>query len=571
MLVSDARKILFMAMLFLLPPVYAEEAEQTPDILIRNVHLIENADAEGDGPQASEEPIVNILISNRKLDIITRDPIPIDDLTLTVNAEGAFLLGRLQLGERPNFLILDSDPRTDFDVLLDTDKHTRFAVSEGEIVRNQLLAIPEFPEDEKPTEQENTQQSDSKDDQPQTPWLAYTPVPMMLPSGYRDGSKWNRWESKAISGIFVGALALDRMRWTSQDDTSEAQVGDVKEFDGGVIRGLRFGVIGTLNFAQPWVYTVFAATNAFDNGFDESGDDDFQWFDYRLDIPLYKGTTLSIGKQKEPISMERLTPMTFISMQERAAPVDAMLPARNTGIVLSGGGLNERMTWAVGGFNNSLEGDESFSNAASQVVGRVTAIPVATAGQNSLLHLGLGMRYSNGNEGVRYFTEPEFAESPVFIDTGDINDSDSATTVDLEVSWRTGPLWLSSEWIKTDVESATAGDPTFDGYYVAGVWALTGETRQYNTKAGLFMRPPVKKSVYENGIGAWELLARYSSADMTDGNVVGGDMDIASAGIRWWLTPFFMVDLNYRYITLTDALGNGHSSGVNARLFLSLE
>jgi hypothetical protein len=32
-----------------------------------------------------------------------------------------------------------------------------------------------------------------------------------------------------------------------------------------------------------------------------------------------------------------------------------------------------------------------------------------------------------------------------------------------------------------------------------------------------------------------------------------------------------MVDLNYRYITLTDPLGRGHSSGINGRLFLSLE
>jgi phosphate-selective porin OprO/OprP len=276
--------------------------------------------------------------------------------------------------------------------------------------------------------------------------------------------------------------------------------------------------------------------------------------------------------------MERLTPMTFISMQERAGAIDAMLPARNTGIVLSGGALGERMSWAVGGFNNSFEGDESFSNAASQLVGRVTGLPFVSADKSNLVHLGLGMRYTNAKEGIRYFTEPEFTEAPIYVDTdttddgvNDRIDADDAVTWDLEVSWRKGPLWLSSEFVRTDVSSATVGDPAFNGYYVAGVWALTGEMRKYNTRAGLFDRPQVAKSVYQNGIGAWELLARYSNTDLTDGLIEGGDMDIASAGIRWWLTPFFMVDLNYRYVTLNDPLGRGHSSGINGRIFLSLE
>ncbi len=547
----------------------AEEAAPTADLLIQNVTLIAD-DGEGD----AADPVVNILIRDRKLDIVTKDQIPVDDPTLSFDAKGGYLLGKLELGERPNFIVLDSDPRIDFDVLLDTDKHTEFAVSEGEIVRNRLVTRAEVPVEAVPV----LATAEDGSGELKTPWLAYTPPPMMLPTGYRDTSKWNRWESKAIDGIFIAAVALDRMRWSSQDDTSEAQVGNVKNFGGGTIRGLRFGVVGSLNFAKPWVYTIFGATNAFDKGFEESRDDDFQWFDYRLDIPFYKGTTLSIGKQKEPISMERLTPMTFISMQERAGAIDAMLPARNTGIVLSGGSLSERMSWAVGGFNNSFEGDESFSNAASQIVGRVTGIPFVSDDKSNLVHLALGMRYTNAKEGIRYFTEPEFTESPIYVDTDATDDgiedrinADDAVTWDLEASWRRGPLWLSSEWVKTEVNSTAAGDPVFDGYYVAGVWSLTGEMRKYNTRAGLFDRPPVAKSVYQNGIGAWELLARYSSTDLTDGLIEGGNMDIASAGIRWWLTPFFMVDLNYRYITLTDPLGQGHSSGINGRLFLSLE
>ncbi len=47
------------------------------------------------------------------------------------------------------------------------------------------------------------------------------------------------------------------------------------------------------------------------------------------------------------------------------------------------------------------------------------------------------------------------------------------------------------------------------------------------------------RSVYQNGIGAWELAGRWSSVDLTDGTVDGGEMDILSAGINWWLSPTF--------------------------------
>ena len=125
-----------------------------------------------------------------------------------------------------------------------------------------------------------------EEEEKQRGWLAYTPPPLALPLSYQDTAKWNRWESKYVSGIFVSALVLDRQRWLSQDEANKEQVEvELTDFDGGEIRGFRFGAIGTLNFKKPWVYTFFAATNAFDKGFDSDDTDDITLFDYRLDIP----------------------------------------------------------------------------------------------------------------------------------------------------------------------------------------------------------------------------------------------------------------------------------------------
>jgi phosphate-selective porin len=142
---------------------------------------------------------------------------------------------------------------------------------------------------------------------------------------------------------------LDRQVWTSQDAESEEQVGELEDFEGGKVR--------------------------------------------------------------ETVSMERLTGLMFLPMQERSAANDAFLPARTHGLALSG----------------------------------------------------------------------------------------------------TGGDWFT--------------------------WAVTGEMRAYRTRSGLFNPLPVSRPVNRGGWGTIELAARYSRLDLTDGTVEGGELDILSLGVNWWLTP----------------------------------
>jgi phosphate-selective porin OprO/OprP len=521
---------------------------QPKTVLVRNVMLINQ---EG----IAEDVIVNILIRDKKLDVVTKDEIPADTVELALDAQQGILLGKLYLGQPPSFLILSRDPRDDFKVLLDTATYARFAIKEGEIVFNQLQRA--FDIDEKPK---------------RSGWLGYTPPPMSLPMSYQDTTKWNRWETSYISGIFLAAMMLDRQYWHSQDSASESQVGDLGDFDGGEIRGLRFGVVGTLNFPQPWIYTVFVATNAFDKDFGTEDNDDLTLYDLRLDIPIFARTTLSVGKQKEPISMERTMSLIYLPMQERSAVLDAMLPARNVGILLSGTGFDHRMTWVGGVFNDWLDTGASLDDAATQYIGRVTWLPWTSDDESNLLHLGFGLRYTDAKEGLFYATEPEFNKSPDFVSTGtDVFDADNSLTYNLEASWRKGPFWLLGEYVLNDVDAPELGSPDFTGYFVTGSWALTGEMRGYNRKSGIFNPLPVAKSVYQGGWGAWEVAARWSDIDLTDGLVDGGEMQILSLGLNWWLSPFFNVSSNYRNISL-DRFGiKGQSDGFLIRVVLLLE
>jgi phosphate-selective porin OprO/OprP len=402
-------------------------------------------------------------------------------------------------------------------------------------------------------------------------WLAYTPPPMAIPTNYGNPDKWNQWKTTNTTGIFLAAIVLDRQHWPSQDSNSEQQVGDLGLFEGGEIRGFRIGAIGSLNYTErPWVYTIFGATNAFDKGFEVDRKDDFTWFDYRLDIPIAESMTLSVGKQKEPISMERIMSMVQLPMQERTAVSDALLPSRNFGAVLSGNALDQRMSWAGGLFHNFIDSDDELGGTPTQLIGRVTWVPWVSSDGSNLFHLGGGLRYSNARQGARYFTEPEFNKSPDFVDT-ELIDADDINQFNLEASWRKGPWWVHAEYVGTEVDSAASGDPGFTGYHVTGSWILTGEMRDYRYRSGIFGPVPVARSVYQGGWGAWELGARFSSIDLTDGPIDGGEMDIFSLGVNWWLSPIFNVNLNYRFITNDRDGLSGDTQGVMGRVLLMLE
>ena len=519
------------------------------NVVIRNVYIV--------AAEAEDVP-VSILIRNNKLELVSKDQIPTPEGFVALDADGGYLVGTLRLREPPSFIILDGDPREDFDVLLDTETHAVFAVHAGALRKNSLLYAA------------GTLNEPEEEPEPRG-WLAYTPPPMAIPTNYGDASKWNQWQTQNSSGIFLAAVVLDRMHWPSQNTDSELQVGNLENFEGGEIRGFRIGVVGSFNaFDRPWVYTIFGATNAFDKGFEIERQDDYTWFDYRLDIPVAESMTLSVGKQKEPISMERIMSMVQLPMQERTSVSDAMLPSRNFGAVLSGSALNDRVSWAGGIFHNFIDSDDDIGGTPTQLIGRVTWTPWQSDDGSNLFHLGGGLRFSNAKQGAQYFTEPEFNNSPNFVDT-DFIDADDLNQVNLEASWRRGPYWIHAEYIGTDVDSTSAGDPGFRGYHVTGSWILTGEMREYRYRSGIFGPVPVARSVYQGGWGAWELAARYSNLDLTDGLVDGGEMDIFSLGVNWWLSPIFNVNLNYRFITNDKDGLSGDAQGVMGRVLLMLE
>jgi phosphate-selective porin OprO and OprP len=531
------------------------QAQPGKTILLRNVTL--------PGQVGSQQKlVVNMLIRNAELDILTEDFIPLDEAELSYDAREGVVLGELKLGAPASFLVLDGDPAENVELLLDTKNHATFAIHQGSILKNTLEPVTE----ETPEERERSQGG----------WLAYTAPPLAVPLNYLDDSRWNKFNTRHVSGIFTGAVVLDRQTWLVQDSQSEIQVGDLDLFDGGEIRGLRFGGVGTLNFDRPWVWAVFGATHAFEKGFDSTESDDFSLFDLRLDIPIWEKASFSIGKQKEPISMERLMALGHGPLGERAAVSDALLPSRNVGVVMAGSIFDDRVSLAGGAFNNWLDKDQpnSFSDNATQFVGRATWAGLHSKNESTLLHLGFGLRHSDSEEGFITQGGPEFNKAPDYLETGFFSPEESMT-YQAEASLRSGPFWLHGEYVRTDLDDAGLGDPAIDGYHVTASWILTGEVRPYNRRSGVFRPIPIARTVEQNGWGAWEISTRYSALDMTEvpdtAGISAGEMDVWSIGLNWWLTPKMNANLNYRYIDLDRFGVQGSSQGFVSRIMLILE
>jgi phosphate-selective porin OprO/OprP len=168
-------------------PAQIPRLGSTPQsVLVKNVTLV-------DQKGGKEDVIINILIRDKKLDIVTQEDIATDTAELALNAQQGIVIGKLEVGKAPSFIILSGDPREDFEILLDTATYARFAIKDGEVVRNRLPRA--FDLDQAPK---------------RSGWLAYTPPPLALPTTYQDTSKWNRWETRYFSGIFVAGLMLDR-------------------------------------------------------------------------------------------------------------------------------------------------------------------------------------------------------------------------------------------------------------------------------------------------------------------------------------------------------------------------
>jgi phosphate-selective porin OprO and OprP len=329
-----------------------------------------------------------------------------------------------------------------------------------------------------------------------------------------------------------------------QDEASLAQVG--KQDDTQDLRALRLGV--AIRSKGRWAWDFFFATD-----FQEKrtrDDEVFQLYDFRFGIPLGP-VKMYVGKQKEPFVYELVSLSVMASQDERI--LSPFFVTRSVGVQFTGQLAGDRMLWSAGWFNDWLDSDLGFSDNANDYVGRITALPFASADNRNYLHLGLGIRRVGDDAGqMRFSGRPESNVADKYLDTGNFA-ADFSRQLSLEAIWSRGPFMLSAEHVDAWVDAPQSGDPHFRGTYLMANWAVTGESRVYNRAVG-----------YANGIGpygragSFELVTRYSWVDLTDGSIDGGKLGKWHFGANWWMTRQLKIGVGYgdADLDLDGARGN---------------
>jgi phosphate-selective porin OprO/OprP len=251
---------------------------------------------------------------------------------------------------------------------------------------------------------------------------------------------------------------------------------------------------------------------------------------------------------------------------------DGLLPARNVGIVYNNSAVEDRITWAAGIFNNWFDAGKSFSNTPTVITARITGLPFLSEDESNLLHLGVAGRYSNAAGGIRYKAKTEIFSGPVSVDTDLLDDANSTLHLGLEFVWRKGPFILLSEYMQSSVNSSSDNNPVFNGYYVVASYIFTGEMRRYNKRSGIFFNKiNIANEVTSGGWGLWEAYCRWSSIDLSDGAIDGGEMTTFSLGLNWWPVTSIQVNVNYRYSELDRNGQTGSNHGLVTRIAFVLE
>jgi phosphate-selective porin OprO/OprP len=246
-----------------------------------------------------------------------------------------------------------------------------------------------------------------------------------------------------------------------------------------------------------------------------------------------------------------MTSAKYITFMERALPY-VFSPGRNIGLGVSTSGKN--WSFATGIFGEGIDGASDDNDEGFGASGRATFDPVYAEGR--LVHIGASasFRATGSSDSIRIRERPETHVTDTrLVDTGNFDTDDYARFAG-EAALIYGPWAMESEYYYLALNRELAGNPDLDfsGYYVQGSWFLTGESMNYKVENGAFGKITPKGIVGKGGIGAWQLAIRFSSIDLNDQDVQGGEEQNFTAGLNWYATPDIRFTANYVNVLNVD-------------------
>lgn len=339
----------------------------------------------------------------------------------------------------------------------------------------------------------------------------------------------------------LGLAIMNDWAWYSQDVTGKSQMdsANVVLKDSIAFRDVRFFASGKINIKRDVVWKIASMFDGAQNEwtFRETG--------LLISVPELSGK-IFVGRSKEGYSFNKVQNGYSCPGIERQPSLD-LIPIMTDGVRYYGDLKKPNLFWSVGAFTNAIYGHSKFMLYNWTFAGRFGWLPLFKPDENKIVHLGVSYRYSNPDENkINVKSRPESNPAPYFIQTGTF-DSDRCSALGGEAYWLKGPLMLGSEVNYYSFHSVQADNPNFWGGNILLTYNLTGEPYPYikDNATSFFIKP--KKSIFENGPGAWQLLLTATIYDTNDGLKPGGKFWKVTSMVNWYLSSNFTVKFMYGY------------------------
>ena len=378
---------------------------------------------------------------------------------------------------------------------------------------------------------------------------------------------------KSPKAVIFGRIHLDYFAFPEAEDTIDQLEGGNPQ-DRVEFRRLRLGIKGDLNDNMFYKYE-----GEFAGGVASSYRDAYIGF---KNLPFLN--TVIIGNHKRPYGLDHLNSSRYNVFEERPFIVEAFnQDARRLGISSNGVSEDQSWNWRYGLWNQQLTQNQAgwrSDHYNSEVAGRLarTAWYDESSGGRGYLHYAVSGSFGIPDDtpgstinGARYRTRPEARTTNRFLDTGFIAGADANSLFGLETVMNVGALQVTAEYMRVNVERSAATAPTdvnFDGGYVQAAYFLTGEHTPWDRKTGTLGRVKPYENFFairdvdgdvNRGLGAWQIAARYSYADLSDENIQGGEGESLTLGMNWWWNPNARMQFNYIFGEIENVPeGNGN-------------
>jgi phosphate-selective porin OprO/OprP len=273
-----------------------------------------------------------------------------------------------------------------------------------------------------------------------------------------------------------------------------------------------------------------------------------------------------MGNFYEPMGLEANTPSNYFTFMERSFVNAFFARIRRVGICAYNGDKLGRVNWAFGAFFqdvNRKAKERVDDNQGIDVVGRVWASPLHDCEGHHVVHAGASVMYTrNRNDTLPNFVaRPEYHEGVATVAAAPPVLGRDTFRLGLESAAVWGPASFQAEWFYLGSSHPVVPSTSYYGAYAYGSLFLTGENRVYKRHEGVFGRVVPLENFWivdtcEGpciGIGAWEVAARWSWADMIDTrrfttNGVTSEHGIVQAftlGVNWYWNPHARMMFNW--------------------------